>query len=170
MQAREVAVLMYLLLKKVAGCNVGPKKINWAYAEVIHTAFHSAMWKFQKKTGLVKDGFGFKFAMMTLSGGRIGIASQALGLLQGAYERSIAYSKERKAFGTQIKNHQVIQFKLADMATRIEAAGCFASGQHGKRIKELIIQKAPQWQKYLQVKQPCGPPQKRFRSMGAMVM
>ena len=60
--------------------------------------------------------------MMTLSGGRIGIASQALGLASGAYERSIAYSKERKAFGTQIKNHQIIQFKLADMATRIDAA------------------------------------------------
>ena len=60
--------------------------------------------------------------MKTLSGGRIGIASQALGIASGAYERSLAYSKERKAFGTEIKNHQSIQFKLADMATRIEAA------------------------------------------------
>jgi len=60
--------------------------------------------------------------MKTLSGGRIGIASQALGLASGAMERAIAYSKERKAFGTEIKNHQIIQFKIADMATRIDAS------------------------------------------------
>ena len=75
-----------------------------------------------KENRIGKDGFGFKFAMMTLSGGRIGIASQALGLASGALERSIAYSKERKAFGTQIKNHQIIQFKIADMATRVDAS------------------------------------------------
>lgn len=68
------------------------------------------------------DGFGFTFAMKTLSGGRIGIASQALGIASGAYELSVKYSKERKAFGTEIMNHQAIQFKLADMATKIEAA------------------------------------------------
>lgn len=68
------------------------------------------------------DGFGFTFAMKTLAGGRIGIASQALGIASGAYERSLAYAKERKAFGTEIMNHQAIAFKLADMATRIEAA------------------------------------------------
>jgi alkylation response protein AidB-like acyl-CoA dehydrogenase len=78
--------------------------------------------KVPKENRIGEDGFGFKFAMMTLSGGRIGIASQALGLASGALERSIAYSKERKAFGTQIKNHQIIQFKIADMATRVEAA------------------------------------------------
>ena len=60
--------------------------------------------------------------MMTLNGGRIGIASQALGIASGAMERSIAYSKERKAFGVPIKDHQIIQFKIADMATRIDAA------------------------------------------------
>ncbi len=68
------------------------------------------------------DGFGFTFAMKTLAGGRIGIASQALGIASGAYELAVKYSKERKAFGTEIKNHQAIQFKLADMATEIEAA------------------------------------------------
>ncbi|MEO5651147.1 MAG: acyl-CoA dehydrogenase [Ginsengibacter sp.] len=78
--------------------------------------------KVPKENRIGADGFGFKFAMMTLSGGRIGIASQALGIASGAMERSIAYSKERKAFGTEIKNHQIIQFKLADMATRINAA------------------------------------------------
>src|SRR6201998_2361936 len=69
-----------------------------------------------------EDGFGFKFAMKTLSGGRIGIASQALGIASGAYELALAYSKERKAFGVPISEHQAIQFKLADMATRIDAS------------------------------------------------
>jgi hypothetical protein len=67
-------------------------------------------------------GFGFTFAMKTLAGGRIGIAAQALGIASGAYELALAYSKQRKAFGTEIAKHQAIQFKLADMATRIEAA------------------------------------------------
>ena len=78
--------------------------------------------KVPKENRISEDGFGFKFAMKTLAGGRIGIASQALGIASGAYELSLAYSKQRKAFGTEIKNHQIIQFKLADMATRIEAA------------------------------------------------
>lgn len=69
-----------------------------------------------------EEGFGFTFAMETLNGGRIGIAAQALGIAAGAYELSLAYSKERKAFGKPISQHQAIQFKLADMATQIEAA------------------------------------------------
>ncbi|TFV95896.1 acyl-CoA dehydrogenase [Algoriphagus kandeliae] len=68
------------------------------------------------------EGFGFTFAMETLNGGRIGIAAQALGIAAGAYELALAYSKERKAFGKPISQHQAIQFKLADMATQIEAA------------------------------------------------
>jgi len=68
------------------------------------------------------DGFGFTFAMKTLAGGRIGIASQALGIASGAYELALKYSKERKAFGKEIMHHQAIQFKLADMATKIECA------------------------------------------------
>jgi alkylation response protein AidB-like acyl-CoA dehydrogenase len=75
-----------------------------------------------KENRIGEDGFGFKFAMMTLSGGRIGIAAQALGIAQGAYELALAYSKERKAFGKTINEHQAIQFKLAEMATEIEAA------------------------------------------------
>ncbi|HEX2609053.1 MAG TPA: acyl-CoA dehydrogenase family protein [Flavisolibacter sp.] len=78
--------------------------------------------KVPKENRIGEDGFGFKFAMKTLAGGRIGIASQALGIASGAYELALAYSKERKAFGTPISNHQAIAFKLADMATRIEAA------------------------------------------------
>jgi alkylation response protein AidB-like acyl-CoA dehydrogenase len=86
---------------------------------------HSIMFqdvKVPKENRIGEDGFGFKFAMKTLSGGRIGIASQALGIAAGAYERSVEYSKQRKAFGKEIMHHQIIQFKLADMATRIEAA------------------------------------------------
>jgi alkylation response protein AidB-like acyl-CoA dehydrogenase len=86
---------------------------------------HSLMFqdvKVPKENRVGEDGFGFKFAMKTLTGGRIGIAAQALGIASGAYELALKYSKERKAFGTEISNHQAIQFKLADMATEIEAA------------------------------------------------
>ncbi len=86
---------------------------------------HSLMFsdvKVPKANRIGEDGFGFKFAMKTLTGGRIGIASQALGIASGAYELALAYSKERKAFGKTISQHQAIQFKLADMATEIDAA------------------------------------------------
>lgn len=78
--------------------------------------------KVPKENRIGEDGFGFKFAMKTLEGGRIGIAAQALGIAAGAYELAVEYAKTRKAFGTEIANHQAIQFKLADMATEIEAA------------------------------------------------
>ena len=86
---------------------------------------HSLMFtdvKVPKENRIGADGFGFTFAMKTLSGGRIGIASQALGIASGAYELALQYSKERKAFGKEISKHQAIAFKLADMATEIEAA------------------------------------------------
>ena len=78
--------------------------------------------KVPKENRIGEDGFGFKFAMKTLSGGRIGIAAQALGIASGAMELALAYSKERKAFRKEIHKHQAIAFKLADMATQIEAA------------------------------------------------
>jgi alkylation response protein AidB-like acyl-CoA dehydrogenase len=78
--------------------------------------------KVPKANRIGEDGFGFKFAMKTLSGGRIGIAAQALGIAAGAYELAVQYSKERKAFNKEIINHQAIAFKLADMGTEIEAA------------------------------------------------
>ncbi|MEJ6617270.1 MAG: acyl-CoA dehydrogenase [Crocinitomicaceae bacterium] len=78
--------------------------------------------KVPKENRIGENGFGFAFAMKVLSGGRIGIASQALGIAGGAYELALAYSKERKAFGKEISKHQIIAFKLADMATDIEAA------------------------------------------------
>jgi alkylation response protein AidB-like acyl-CoA dehydrogenase len=86
---------------------------------------HSLMFtdvKVPKENRIGEDGFGFKFAMKTLAGGRIGIAAQALGIASGAYELALKYAKERKAFGKEIGKHQAIAFKLADMATQIEAA------------------------------------------------
>ncbi|HZX73225.1 MAG TPA: acyl-CoA dehydrogenase, partial [Cyclobacteriaceae bacterium] len=86
---------------------------------------HSLMFtdvKVPKQNRIGDDGFGFTFAMTTLNGGRIGIASQALGIASGAYELALKYSKERKAFGKTLSDHQAIQFKLADMAMKIDAA------------------------------------------------
>ena len=112
----------FIVEKKWEGVTVGPKenKLGIRGSDTHSISFMDV--KVPKENRIGEDGFGFKLAMMTLSGGRIGIASQALGIAAGAMERAIAYSKERKAFGTEIKNHQVIQFKIADMATRIEAA------------------------------------------------
>jgi len=86
-----------------------------------HTIMYTDV-KVPKENRIGEDGFGFKFAMKTLSGGRIGIAAQALGIAGGAYELALNYSKEREAFGKSISKHQAIAFKLADMATDIEAA------------------------------------------------
>jgi alkylation response protein AidB-like acyl-CoA dehydrogenase len=86
-----------------------------------HTIMYTDV-KVPKENRIGEDGFGFKFAMKVLAGGRIGIASQALGIAAGAYELSLAYSKERESFGKPISSHQAIAFKLADMATEIEAA------------------------------------------------
>jgi alkylation response protein AidB-like acyl-CoA dehydrogenase len=86
---------------------------------------HSLMFtdvKVPKANRIGEDGFGFTFAMTTLNGGRIGIAAQALGIASGAYELALKYSKERKAFGKELSQHQAIQFKLAEMATKIDAA------------------------------------------------
>lgn len=104
------------------GFTVGPKENKMG---IRGSDTHSLMFqdvKVPKENRIGEDGFGFKFAMKTLAGGRIGIASQALGIASGAYELALAYSKERKAFGKPICEHQAIAFKLADMATEIEAA------------------------------------------------
>jgi alkylation response protein AidB-like acyl-CoA dehydrogenase len=108
--------------KGMPGFVVGPKENKLG---IRGSDTHSLMFtdvKVPKENRIGEDGFGFKFAMQTLTGGRIGIASQALGIASGAYELALAYSKERKAFGKPINQHQAIQFKLADMATQIEAA------------------------------------------------
>ena len=108
--------------KGMDGFVVGPKENKLG---IRGSDTHSLMFtnvKVPKENRIGEDGFGFKFAMKTLAGGRIGIASQALGIASGAYELALQYSKERKAFGKEISRHQAIAFKLADMATEIEAA------------------------------------------------
>lgn len=108
--------------KGMPGFTVGPKENKLG---IRGSDTHSLMFtdvKVPKENRIGEDGFGFKFAMKTLSGGRIGIASQALGIASGAYELAVQYSKERKAFNKTLSEHQAIQFKLADMATDIEAA------------------------------------------------
>lgn len=112
----------FIVEKKWSGITVGAKENKLG---IRGSDTHSIMFqdvKVPKENRIGEDGFGFTFAMKTLAGGRIGIASQALGIASGAYELSLKYAKERKAFGKEISQHQAIQFKLADMATRIEAA------------------------------------------------
>jgi alkylation response protein AidB-like acyl-CoA dehydrogenase len=112
----------FILEKGMAGFDIGPKedKLGIRGSDTHTLQFNDV--KVPKENRIGEDGFGFKFAMKTLAGGRIGIAAQALGIASGAYELALKYSKERKAFGTEICNHQAIAFKLADMATEIEAA------------------------------------------------
>jgi alkylation response protein AidB-like acyl-CoA dehydrogenase len=108
--------------KDMAGFTVGRKEDKMG---IRGSDTHSLMFsdvKVPKQNRIGEDGFGFQFAMTTLNGGRIGIASQALGIAAGAYELALKYSKERKAFGKPLAEHQAIQFKLADMATQIDAA------------------------------------------------
>ena len=108
--------------KGTAGFTVGRKEDKMG---IRGSDTHSLMFsdvKVPKQNRIGEDGFGFQFAMTTLNGGRIGIASQALGIAAGAYELALKYSKERKAFGKHLAEHQAIQFKLADMATQIDAA------------------------------------------------
>jgi alkylation response protein AidB-like acyl-CoA dehydrogenase len=112
----------FIVEKGTEGFHIGPKedKLGIRGSDTHTLQFNNV--KVPKENRIGEDGFGFKFAMKTLSGGRIGIAAQALGIASGAYELALKYSKERKAFGTEICNHQAIAFKLADMYTEIEAA------------------------------------------------
>ena len=112
----------FIVEKEWPGVTVGPKENKMG---IRASDTHSIMFqdvKVPKTHRIGQDGFGFTFAMKTLEGGRIGIAAQALGIAAGAYERALAYAKERMAFGKPISDLQAIQFKLADMATRIDAA------------------------------------------------
>lgn len=108
--------------KGMEGFEIGPKenKLGIRGSDTHSLLFNDV--KVPKENRIGDDGFGFKFAMKTLAGGRIGIAAQALGIAAGAYELALQYSKQRKAFGTEIANHQAIAFKLADMHTKIQAA------------------------------------------------
>jgi alkylation response protein AidB-like acyl-CoA dehydrogenase len=108
--------------KNSPGVTVGPKenKLGIRGSDTHSIQFTDV--KVPKTNRIGKEGFGFNFAMQVLNGGRIGIAAQALGIAAGAYERAVNYANERKTFGKPIINHQAIQFKLADMATRVEAS------------------------------------------------
>ncbi|MGV3684056.1 MAG: acyl-CoA dehydrogenase [Daejeonella sp.] len=119
---RHQGINALIVEKGMPGFTVGPKENKLG---IRGSDTHSLMFtdvKVPKENRIGEEGSGFKFAMKTLEGGRIGIASQALGIASGAYELALNYSQERKAFGKPISGHQAIQFKLADMATEIEAA------------------------------------------------
>jgi len=112
----------FIIEKDTPGISLGPHEDKMGMRS---SDTHSVMFtdvKIPKENRIGDDGFGFKFAMMVLEAGRIGIASQALGIASGAMERAVAYSKERKAFGTEIANHQSVAFKLSDMAVKVENA------------------------------------------------
>ena len=112
----------FIVERNTPGFHIGPKenKLGIRGSDTHTLQFNNVIVPKENRIG--EDGFGFKFAMKTLSGGRIGIAAQALGIASGAYELALKYSKERKAFGKEISKHQAISFKLAEMATDIEAA------------------------------------------------
>ena len=121
-EKRHRGINAFLVNKDTPGITLGPHEDKMGMRS---SDTHSVMFtdvKVPKANRIGEDGFGFKFAMMVLEGGRIGIASQALGIAAGALERATAYAKERKAFGTEIANHQAIAFKLADMAVKVENA------------------------------------------------
>ncbi len=121
-EKRHKGINAFIVDRHSEGISLGPHENKMGMRS---SDTHSVMFtdvKVPKENRIGEDGFGFKFAMKTLDGGRIGIASQALGLASGALERAVQYSKERKAFGTEIANHQAIAFKLADMAVKVENA------------------------------------------------
>ena len=111
-----------LVDRNSAGITLGPHENKMGMRSSDTHSVHFTDVKVPKENRIGADGFGFNFAMKTLEGGRIGIASQALGIASGAFERALKYSKERKSFGTEISNHQSLAFKLADMAVKIENA------------------------------------------------
>jgi alkylation response protein AidB-like acyl-CoA dehydrogenase len=119
---RHKGINALILEKEMPGFVVGKKEDKMG---IRGSDTHSLMFtdvKVPKANRIGEEGFGFSFAMSTLNGGRIGIASQALGIASGSYELALKYSKERKAFGKNLSEHQAIQFKLAEMATKIDAA------------------------------------------------
>jgi len=121
-ELRHRGINVFIVDRHSSGISVGPHedKMGMRSSDTHSVMFNDV--KVPKENRIGEDGFGFKFAMKTLEGGRIGIAAQALGIAAGAYERAVQYAKERKAFGTEIANHQAIAFKLADMAVKIENA------------------------------------------------
>lgn len=121
-ELKNKGINAFIVEKDTPGITIGPHENKMGMRS---SDTHSVMFtnvKVPKENRIGEDGFGFKFAMRCLEVGRIGIAAQALGIAEGAYIRALKYAKERKAFGTEIANHQAIAFKLADMAVKIETA------------------------------------------------
>lgn len=119
---RHNGINALIVEKGMEGFTIGAKENKMGIRGSDTHSLHFTDVKVPKENRIGEEGFGFKFAMTTLEGGRIGIAAQALGIASGAYELALNYAKERKAFGKSIADLQSIQFKLADMATEIEAA------------------------------------------------
>ncbi len=140
-EKKHKGINAFIVEKGWEGFEIGPKEDKLG---IRGSDTHSLLFtdvKVPKENRIGEDGFGFNFAMAVLNGGRIGIASQALGIAAGAYEIALKYAKQRKAFGTEIINHQAIAFKLADMATQITAARllCYKAASEkdeGKDISE----------------------------------
>ena len=124
-----------IIERSMPGVGIGAKEDKLGIrASDTHSIMYSDV-KVPKENRVKEDGFGFKFAMSTLDGGRIGIAAQALGIAAGAYELALKYAQERTTFGKPIMTHQAISFKLADMATEIEAARLLV--YRAARMKDL---------------------------------
>lgn len=141
---RHKGINAFIVEREMEGIVVGKKEDKLG---IRGSDTHSVMFSdvnIPKENRIGEDGFGFTFAMKTLNGGRIGIASQALGIANGAYELALNYSKERKAFGKPISQHQAIQFKLADMATQIDAARllCFQAASLKDQGRDFTKQAA----------------------------
>jgi alkylation response protein AidB-like acyl-CoA dehydrogenase len=146
-EKRHKGINALIVEKEMPGFVVGKKEDKMG---IRGSDTHSLMFtdvKVPKANRIGEEGFGFTFSMSTLNGGRIGIASQALGIASGAYELALKYSKERKAFGKQLADHQAIQFKLADMATQIDAArllihkAAYLKDQHKDFVKAAAMAK-----------------------------
>ncbi len=143
-EKKHKGINAFIVEKDSEGFEIGPKENKLG---IRGSDTHSLMFtdvKIPKENRIGGDGFGFTFAMKTLSGGRIGIAAQALGIASGAYELSLNYSKERKAFGKEISKHQAISFKLADMYTEINAARnlCFKAAWLKDNMKNYDLASA----------------------------
>ena len=147
-EKRHKGITTFLVEKGTPGFEQGMKedKLGIKSSDTCSLTFDNC--RVSEKNRIWEVGKGFNFAMETLNGGRIGIAAQALGIAKAALDASVKYAKERKAFGTEIFNHQAIQFKLADMATNFEAAkwlvlnAAAAKDAHKKYIKEAAMAKA----------------------------
>ena len=143
-EKKHKGINAFIVEKDSPGISLGPHEDKMGMRS---SDTHSVMFtdvKVPKENRIGEDGFGFKFAMMVLEAGRIGIAAQALGLASGAMERAAAYAKERKAFGTEICNHQAIAFMLSDMAVRVENARnlCLKAAWQKDNHKSITVSSA----------------------------